>query len=29
MRVWMALGIPAFTAVIGIFYLMVAKIGVA
>ena len=29
MRAWMALGVPAFTAVIGIFYLMVAKIGIA
>jgi uncharacterized membrane protein len=29
MRAWVALGIPAFAAVIGIFYLMVAKIGIA
>ena len=29
MRVWVALGVPAFAAVIGIFYLMVAKIGIA
>ena len=29
MRAWVALGVPAFTAVIGIFYLMVAKIGIA
>jgi uncharacterized membrane protein len=29
MRAWMALGVPAFAAVIGIFYLMVAKIGIA
>jgi uncharacterized membrane protein len=29
MRVWVALGVPAFSAVIGIFYLMVAKIGIA
>ena len=29
MRVWMAFGVPAFTAIIGIFYLMVAKIGIA
>ena len=29
MRAWMALGVPAFAAVLGIFYLMVAKIGIA
>jgi len=29
MRAWVALGIPAFASVIGIFYLMVAKIGIA
>ncbi len=29
MRAWVALGVPAFAAVIGIFYLMVAKIGIA
>ena len=29
MRSWIALGVPAFTAIIGIFYLMVAKIGIA
>ena len=29
MRGWMALGAPAFMAVIGIFYLMVAKVGIA
>ena len=29
MRAWMALGAPAFMAVIGIFYLMVAKVGIA
>ena len=28
MRAWVALGIPAFASVIGIFYLMVAKIGI-
>lgn len=28
MRLWVALGIPAFTAVVGIFYLMVTKVGV-
>ena len=29
MRAWVALGVPAFAAVIGIFYLMVAKVGIA
>jgi uncharacterized membrane protein len=29
MRAWVALGVPAFAAVIGIFYLMVAKTGIA
>lgn len=29
MRAWVALGIPAFASVIGIFYLMVAKVGIA
>ena len=29
MRAWVALGVPAFTTVIVIFYLMVAKIGIA
>jgi len=29
MRAWVALGVPAFAAVIGIFYLMVAKIGIS
>ena len=29
MQAWVALGIPAFAAVIGIFYLMVAKTGIA
>ncbi len=27
MRVWMALGVPAFSSVIAIFYLMVSKLG--
>jgi uncharacterized membrane protein len=29
MRAWVALGVPAFASIIGIFYLMVAKIGIA
>jgi uncharacterized membrane protein len=29
MRAWVALGVPAFASVIGIFYLMVAKVGIA
>jgi uncharacterized membrane protein len=29
MRLWIALGIPAFSAVILIFYLMVSKVGIA
>jgi uncharacterized membrane protein len=29
MRAWVALGVPAFASIIGIFYLMVAKIGIS
>ena len=29
MRAWIALGVPAFTAVVVIFYLMVSKVGIA
>ncbi|MGI9265426.1 MAG: DUF2269 family protein [Gammaproteobacteria bacterium] len=27
MRIWIGLGIPAFTSVLGIFYLMISKVG--
>jgi len=29
MRAWVALGVPAFASIIGIFYLMVAKVGIS